>query len=72
MTLHEALDRVYQHRGCSAEYLLLRQAVRALTPDQVREIEALNEPPKNQPVNPGFCCSTCGQGFDFGCRCPDY
>lgn len=22
-----------------------------------------------RPVNPGFCCATCGAGFDFGCRC---
>ena len=43
MTLHEALDRVYQSGGCTAEYLLLRQAVRSLTPEQVAEIERLSE-----------------------------
>lgn len=41
MTLFEALDRVHTLTGTSAEYLLLRQAVRALSEPQVREIEAL-------------------------------
>lgn len=45
MTLNEALDRVYARHGTSAEYLLLRQAVRALTPEQVAEIEALSIEP---------------------------
>ena len=41
MTLHEALDRVYQSGGLTAEYILLRQAVRSLTPEQVAEIERI-------------------------------
>lgn len=46
MTLHEALDRVYAIQGVSAPYLLLREAVRLLTPEQVEQIEALcNETP---------------------------
>lgn len=44
MTLHEALDKVYVATGHSAEWLLLREAVRSLTEPQVRAIEALSEP----------------------------
>lgn len=28
--------------------------------------------PMTASVNPGFCCSLCGAGFDFGCRCQDW
>lgn len=45
MTLYEALDRVYRSGGLTAEYLLLRQAVRALTSEQVTEIEQLSKEP---------------------------
>ncbi len=44
MSLHEALDHLYRGQvppGLSAEYLLLRQAVRELTPEQVASIGAL-------------------------------
>ena len=44
MTLNEALNRLYSGTvvpGPSAEYYLLREAVRQLTPAQVREIEEL-------------------------------
>lgn len=48
MSLHEALERLYNgsfEAGLSVEYLLLRQAVRQLTPEQVKEIEALTQEP---------------------------
>src|SRR5690606_5814921 len=46
MTLHECLEAMYRGTvgtGVTAEYLLLREAVRQLTPEQVREIEALTK-----------------------------
>jgi hypothetical protein len=43
MSLHEALDVVYAKCGPTYTYLLLRQAVRALSEEQVREIEAPTE-----------------------------
>jgi hypothetical protein len=47
MTLHDALNAMYHGRvktGVTAEYLLLREAVRQLTREQVIEIENLNIP----------------------------
>lgn len=47
MTLHEALNRVYCRQveyGITAEYLLLREAIRQLTAQQVEEINQLNIP----------------------------
>ena len=44
MTLHECLETIYRGTagtGVTTEYLLLREAVRQLTPEQVREIESL-------------------------------
>lgn len=46
MTLFECLDALHRGQvkpGVTAEYLLLREAVRQLTPDQVRAIEALTK-----------------------------
>lgn len=44
VSLHECLEAVYRgttKKGMTTEYLLLREAVRQLTPEQVSKIESL-------------------------------